>query len=175
MPAYLLIGPSGVGKSSALRSVEARSKIPVYSLDEFIKGQSGSDSISSHLRIVGPKSFFEESIQGIEYIESLYNQNIIIDVGAGSIDFGPGHEWYLSRNTICLIGDPQIIYERGGRKEHHLTIKEFIASEFSSARSRLYEKAKFKIDVSYLNPEAVGLKIIELVKSSPMDSKVIRL
>ena len=80
-------------------------------------------------------------------------------MGAGSIDFVGGHEWYKDQNTIVLNGNPEIIYTRSDRKQFHPTIDGYKSSEFSAVRQKLYNNSKYIIDVTDLTPEQVADKI----------------
>ncbi len=164
MTKFLLIGPSGVGKSTALKKLSADSTLAIHDLDNLVKENVGASSLSKYFTDFGNQNFFNKSKDAIEKTDS--QKNILIAVGAGSIDFLGGHQWYNDQNTIVLTGDPEIIYKRSDRQRFHPTCDDYNASEFSSARQKLYNNSKFIIDVTRLTPEQVVDKISEIIKTT---------
>lgn len=158
---FLLIGPSGAGKSSSSKLITT---CDVFDLDIEIKRIMSVDSLSSFFSQKGNKEFFEISKSVITKISNYAGNRVkLIVVGAGSIDYVSAHNWYLEQNLISLIGEPNVIYNRGDRKKYHLTIEGYINSEFSEERLRLYNSAKYKIDVSKLSVQEVADKISALI------------
>ncbi|TWF40321.1 shikimate kinase [Chitinophaga polysaccharea] len=164
MAISLLVGPSGVGKTTACGIVAKESSIKVIDLDEFLRQKIGVKSLSAHLAEVGDEQFFTLSKEGIEEIEKDASSDLIIVVGAGSINLPVSHSWYQSKNLLALVGDPQVIYERGNRQKHHPSISGFIKTEFNEARRCLYKNAGSMIDVTFKTPEAVADEIIRIIK-----------
>jgi shikimate kinase len=161
MPKFLLIGPTGVGKSTSLKILAANDSIEVYDLDYLVKENVSVSSISKYLTDFGNENFFNKSKEAIENISK--EANVLIAVGAGSIDFVGGHEWYNDQNTIVLTGTPDIIYNRSNRKIFHTTIDRYKLSEFSDVRQKLYGNSKYIIDVTNLTPEQVAHKISTII------------
>lgn len=165
MVIFLLIGPSGVGKTTACDIVARKSNINVIDLDKFLKAKNGGKSLSAHLAQIGDEQFFEMSKEGIEEIENDASSDSIIVVGAGSINLPVSHGWYQTKNLLALIGNPQTIYERGNRQKYHPEIKGFINTEYNEARRNLYENAGSVIDVTDKSPEEVADEIIRIIKA----------
>ena len=165
MAAFLLIGPSGVGKTTAADSVsKMEEQVSVYDLDDEIKVRNGGKPASELLPQIGDKCFFELSQKLIEEISGNESRKVLIVVGAGSINYEAAHEWYLQQNLISLTGDPHVIYERGGRdKVPGRTIDEYIKSEYNELRQNLYKKSKYHINVANMAQEKVAESILEIV------------
>jgi shikimate kinase len=164
MTAFLLIGPSGIGKSTAANIVSAKEEqVSVYDLDEEIEVRIGGKRASDYLPEVGDRGFFDLSRRTIEEISAKEpNNTLIIVVGAGSINYEHAHEWYLKQNLISLTGDPQVIYERGGKeKVPDRTVDEYINTEFNDLRQNLYRNSKHIIDVTKYTPEQVADSILQ--------------
>ncbi len=160
MHKFLLIGPSGIGKSTALEKLAKDDSIEIFDLDILLEKQAGMN-LTKYYAELGHQRFFEKSK---EIIESLCSEkNIVIAVGAGSIEFEGGHAWFNSQNTIALIGEPKTIYERSNRKMYHPTFDSYSSFEYSPTRRALYKSSKYKIDVTKLNEDAVPKKIAEII------------
>jgi shikimate kinase len=164
MATYLLIGPSGSGKSTAAKIVaEKRGDILVCDLDKEIKKRIGRESVSEYLSGMGNEHFFEFSKRTIDEISADKSPNILIVVGAGSINYKESHEWYLRQNLIALSGNAAKIYERGDRQRFHSTLERYIDTEFNDARRNLYENSKYIIDVTEQTPEQVADSIVKAI------------
>ena len=163
MAKFLLIGPSGVGKSTTLNKLIMDNSIEIYDLDCLIKENVGVDSVSDYFTRYGNENYFNKSKEIIKKLSR--DKNIIIDVGAGSIDFLGGHQWYKDQNTIVLTGNPDIIYYRSDRQHFHPTLDLYKSREFSQVRQKLYNNSKHIIDVTNLKPDNVVEKILTLIKN----------
>ena len=164
MAAYLLIGPSGSGKSMASKIISERgASFSVVDLDKELKKRINGESLSNHLAAIGDKAFFEFSRDVIEEISAGESRKVLIVVGAGSINYNEGHSWYLQQNLISLIGSPIKLYERGDRKIHHPEFESYLNTEFNASRKKLYDGSNFRIDVTERTPDEVADCIIEAV------------
>lgn len=168
MATFLLIGASGVGKSTAAEIVSKKTNISVFDLDKILKEKNNGESISALLPKIGDQSFFNFSKISIEEIQESNDSDCLIVIGAGSINFKPSHVWYKQQNLISLFGNPNIIYERSDRKQHHPKIEGYIESEFNPARENLYLNSKYPIDVTNLTKEMAADLIIEIIKNHRM-------
>jgi shikimate kinase len=159
---FLIIGPSGIGKSTALNSLN----LPMWEticLDKALANDNQERSASELLNEFGMEKFSNKSIEFIE--KYTFSKNCIFDVGAGSIAFLCNHSWFIKQNTIALFGDPEIIYPRSDRQKFHSTLEFYKISEFNKNRMELYNNCKFKIDVTKLNKDQVREEIITILKS----------
>lgn len=163
MTKILLIGPSGVGKTSALNLLKDDYELIAYDLDQLIKEDLNVDSVSKYFSEYGNENFFTKSKEIIEKIAN--PKKILIAVGAGSIDYTESHEWYKKQNIITLTGDPKIIYERSDRKEYHQTLDNYLTTEFSKIRKELYANSKIIIDTTSLTKEQVAETIKEIINN----------
>jgi shikimate kinase len=163
MTKFLLIGPSGVGKSTALKALSADKSVDIFDLDELVKRNVGAASLSKYFSEVGNQNFFNKSVDAIESLQ--IKKTSLIAVGAGSIDYIDGHKWYQNQNTIVLTGNPDIIYNRSDRQRFHPTLDGYKALEFSQPRQSLYSNSKYSIDVTNLNSDQVADKIRDIIKN----------
>ncbi len=162
---FLIIGPSGVGKTSAINNLIPSDKLLKFTLDSIIKVDDKEPSISKYFSRIGNKAFFERSIEAIEKLKSQnHNNTILIDVGAGSFDWPGCVETYLKYAIISLTGDREILYNLIlNRQNEKRSLDQYIASEFMPHKAELYDKAQFKIDTSNIDLEVVSLKVSNLV------------
>ena len=164
MTKFLLIGPSGIGKSAAVKKLMSDNSFEIYDLDSLLKEHVGTNSISHYLKKFKDENFFYKSKEVIENIRR--DKDVLIAVGTGSINFVSGHKWYKTQNTIALIGIPDEIYKRCNRQQYHLTVDLYKEREFSEDRQNLYYNSKHIIDVTQLTPDQVADKISEIIKKN---------
>ncbi len=163
---FLVIGPSGVGKSSALKIIKSYGDISVFFLDDEIRENNGESCISKYLEQIGNKKFFRESIDLIEQIKGESESSIIlIDVGAGSIDWEGCIDDFLNYQIIVLTADKQVLYSRICNKQNNArSFDEYVASEFKPHKLDLYNKAKYLINTTNLNSIDTAVEIEKIVK-----------
>lgn len=164
MKKFLLIGPSGIGKSTTLEYLRFDSSIETVDLDCLMSEKFRTDNIVNYHDKYGKFNFFIKSKELIEGINK--NVNVLIAVGCGSFSYTGGHKWFLDQNTICLTGDPHILYFRSNRFESYTTLKKYKSCEFSKNRQRLYNNSKHLIDVTNLKAVEVAKRIQVIIKTS---------
>lgn len=157
---YLLIGPSGIGKSSAISKVDQKDLLK-FKLDDVIKDFNNQLSISDYFSRIGNEKFFKESINAIERLKQEHpDKNILIDVGAGTIDWDGCTDTLLNYKLISLTCDKEKLYSRvKNRSTENRTFDQYISSEFKPHKELLYDKAKFVIDTTYSDSKDVADEI----------------
>lgn len=161
---YILIGPSGAGKTTACEIIAAKSDIEVFDLDKILKEKIGG-SLSSHLKQIGDVKFFELSKSIIEEIERKVHRDTIIVAGAGSINLDSSHTWYHQKCLISLTGDAEKLYIRGDRQANHPTLNSYVNTEFTPSRKRLYQNSMYCLDVTNKTPEDVAEELIAIIEN----------
>jgi shikimate kinase len=172
MATYLLIGPSGSGKTRSSEIVAHKSDIQVIDLDRVLKEKIGGKSPSDHLAKKGDEYFFNFSKSTILDIIEKSKTDTIIVIGAGSINFVGGHEWYAKQDLISFVGDEVILYTRGDRQRHHPTLQSYVMTEFSMSRKYLYQRSKYRIDVTNLSLEAIAQQLVTIIKGTTEQSRI---
>jgi len=165
MNTFILVGPSGVGKSTAAKELKKICNISVFDLDKEMENRFNESSISTFLSRIGNKQFFDLSVDTINALVNENHCNILVVVGAGSIAYEKGLDYYRKKNLIALTGDPSAIYERGNRQKFHPEFHGYLKSEFSEYRKKLYSLAKETIDVTNLSIEQVGRELERIINS----------
>ncbi|MBL7894654.1 MAG: hypothetical protein JNK50_05105 [Bacteroidia bacterium] len=152
MAKFLIIGPSGVGKSSVINSIKELRLIEVLDLDSILHGTP----------------FPEYFTKGKEYIESLENsKDILIAVGAGCTFPEFGHKWFTEQLTIVLTGNPKHIFNRSERlqKTYNGNYEHYFSVEFSKAKELLYKSCPYLINTENKCINQVTGSLIEIIKS----------
>jgi shikimate kinase len=168
----LLIGPSGVGKSSVVKEIALYGTVAIYKLDDLVKEFSEEASISKYFERIGNKVFFEKSIQAIERVKKQFSgKQTLIDVGAGSIDWEGCTDIFTKYQIISLTGAKETLYHRiktraleNGITENR-TLEQYTESEFMPHKKALYEKAAFNIDTTQLSISEIAKKIVEILST----------
>lgn len=162
---FLLIGPSGVGKSTASDLVQTPG-ILKFNLDKEIARLNNVSSASQLLPEVGNEKFFRISTKAIMKLMSNHEDKILlVDVGAGSIHWEGSDLSHLDCSTISLTGKPDVVYSRiKSRTGEQRSPEDYCESEFSVHRMKLYERADRQIDTTNLSPLQVAYEIERFIK-----------
>ncbi len=69
MATYLIIGPSGIGKSTALMHLSEYENVEVFDLDSLLEKEAGK-GLTEYVAELGWEGFFKKSKQVIESLKS---------------------------------------------------------------------------------------------------------
>ena len=165
---YLIIGPSGVGKSSAIQLIDSREELSKFTLDSVIKAHNDEPSCSKYFDKIGNEMFFKKSIESIGRLtQENSGKNILIDVGAGSFDWEGCTDTFLKYQIISLTGDKEVLHKRIlNRQGEKRNFEQYVGSEFKPHKTLLYEKAMFRIDTTKLDSKDVAEQIIQIVTNA---------
>ena len=169
----LVIGPSGVGKSDYGR--HAANVIPdcrFFDLDELVSQRSRTPA-SQLLGQIGNDAFLGRCQQEVDAISQSCTQDVaVVAVGAGALQSGHVGAW-LSRHvglTMAVVAPPAEVYRRGGDRNRNRTLEQFIATEYSQHRQRLYETAKCRCCVTGLSVEEAKNRFADIIRKLVMQS-----
>lgn len=165
---FLLIGPSGVGKSSAMNLIDTKNYLLKFNLDSIIKTHNNESSSSKYFDKIGNESFFNKSIDCINRLQQEYSdKTILIDVGAGSIDWEGCTSTFLRYKIISLTGDKEVLYQRiSNRGSEKRNLEQYVHSEFKPHKTLLYDSAIFRIDTTNLDSKCVSDQIIKIINNA---------
>lgn len=160
----LLVGPSGVGKSSLGRfACEGLPNCEFYDLDDLIKKNNAGESASSVLKRLGADGFFDQSRRAILQVEAnCIDQVCVVAVGAGTLQSPQCREFLEKFPTISIWAPPEEVLCRNplGRGRE---ITEYKSTEYSTYRERIYKDSRFQFPVSGLDETTAKQKFAEFL------------
>jgi broad-specificity NMP kinase len=164
MIAIYLIGPSGVGKSTACKILEERGLAHHYDLDAVLR------SLYPTQRRITVAQYWPVVKKVLEGIEAKATTNtVLVDIGAGTQDMGrqgkPQFEQWLkarSDQVIFLDSEPVDVFAQN-RYYARSQYNEFFDAEFGVDRLRLYGIARSTVDTRKRSPEDVAGEVETII------------
>lgn len=168
---YFFFGPSGVGKSSTLKSLSrAMPDLKVVSLDSLVVERGLEDGFITSgnafglLQVLGGDCFFVYGLDCLyRYLESIDDKavKVAIDVGAGFQNNRLMACMSRFYNTVCLSAEPQASFERFSRhRSDGRDFKLHCEIEFSPVRQAIYSSSSLYLDTSNLTEEEVVNELV---------------
>jgi shikimate kinase len=170
----LLLGPSGVGKSTAMNFGHGiLHDVTFVSLDRLARDlgrQRGivrqDQGVQDLLRTLGHADPFLEL--GIEAATKLVadapERPAVIDIGAGFLDASRMSEWLSRHTSVALMAPPEVVYDRmrQRRPDDPRGFKDYVVQEFSDDRMRLYRLSTYSINAN-CEKEELGWRFARLL------------
>ena len=178
MPKIILIlGPSGVGKTSAYRAVEARFPECVFRhLDglaaSFAHRNGWIGTANVHVLDARTKSADHFLAIGLQAITDLSARDpdrpLVVDVGAGFQNGSYATRLPAQYPTIALVAAPEEVHKRWAtRPGNSGALSAFVAREFNAHRMAVYDRCRTRIDTTNLTreqtAEALALALRQLL------------
>jgi shikimate kinase len=165
-----VVGPSGAGKSALCdRIASDNSQFEHFDLDKEVRQIAPDFRIQ---RVEDWNTRWEFCKQALDALSqrTVPELTYLIDSGAGALQPRAGQVYFSQRssNLICVIGQPELIYERNKAKllakgRQFRPYVEFYADEYSLGRRSVYDVARFKIDTTQLEFDAALKAFQEVV------------
>jgi shikimate kinase len=170
----LVIGPSGVGKSAALRFAETSvSDCHFSSLDDLAQDRGralkkiGSKEEVNDLRskLNDDDEFLRLGVEAVdELVAGVLRRHHVIDIGAGFMDAAAIADWFRQHTLIALLASPEVTHARIKQaRDDKRTLEQYKAQEFSPARKALYGQAVYTINAECKSPEELGCRLTSLL------------
>jgi shikimate kinase len=163
----LVVGPSGVGKSDY--GEHAQKAIPnceFIDLDSRVR-ERWAMPVSRMLPQIGDEAFLCRCQQEVrDLMESRTWGIMIVAVGAGALQSHRSIDWIAGHlgPTIAVVAAANEVYRRGGARNRNRCFEEFVDTEYSEHRKRLYATAKHRFDVSGWSVEEARNRFVALIR-----------
>jgi shikimate kinase len=154
----LLIGPSGVGKSTLGEYASKVLNCEFYDIDKRVKTNHKVDFSDNRWQ----EKYFDITCQEIRKIELENNDDCLVDLGAGSIESQRAKVWLEDKITISITASPEEVIIRNPCGPNR-DINEYILTEYSPYRLLLYKSAKFNFPVNGLKKDQAKQKFVEFL------------
>lgn len=171
-----VVGPSGVGKSTALSELQPMfSEMVFLNLDGITAewaaeiGLIETASITDLNACIGdPELFFALGFQAIGVHASRHSgKHLVIDVGAGFQTSSSAGRLHLHFKIISIVSSPEAAYqrirERKDSKENR-TLVEYCKDEFNDRRQAIYDQAHVKIQTDGQPPSETADSIASILR-----------
>ena len=147
----LVIGPSGVGKSTAILHCESSGLLTGWrflDLDDLVAQENGC-SAGELLLKVGNDEFFNRCKSAADNATQSLMENYIIVVGAGTLLSCMAIDWIRNHCSVLITAEEYECYRRDkGRAGVERTVYQYNKSEFSEVRKAIYNSATFTINTT---------------------------
>jgi len=169
----LIVGPSGVGKTSAYESIQERfPNCVTRHLDGLASdwavelGRLANASVNllrSHLN--DDQLFLAFGLESVGMLASRHpDRHLVIDVGAGFQDARSAENLHRIHDVVSITADPQVVYRRiCSRPSEKRSFEAYKAQEFNEHRVRVYSQGQHLIDTTLLTPQATAERLASIL------------
>lgn len=162
-----LIGPRGSGKSTVARLVARHFQLPLFSTDEWIRGES-SRTIVEIFAQSGEEAFRDWESRALSVAATF--PAAVVDLGGGAILRAENRELIRrSGSVVWLLADPQQLWERVSADPQSASARPALTDSpgieemrrIVADRESLYAAcADYEIDTTLLSPDEVARRIV---------------
>jgi shikimate kinase len=171
----LIVGPSGVGKTSTLRPASRNLPNVVFlSLDHIISVWAQQQGIISRpditeffLNLRDYEKMFDHGMMALKKVaKNRGDRNVVVDVGAGFQCSERAKMLSKHFKTISITADPKIVYQRiRSARDDNRSLEAFLESEFSPSRAAIYQSAHHVIDSTSQTLDQTAAELSQLLAS----------
>jgi shikimate kinase len=156
----LIVGPSGVGKTSACQSIQERfPNCVARHLDGLASdwavglgwlAEARVGQLRSHIN--DDQLFLAFGLESIGMFASRHpGTHLVIDVGAGFQDARSAEHLHRIHDVVSITADPMVVYRRiCNRPGEQRSFENYIAREFSERRVKVYSQTRHSINTNSL-------------------------
>jgi shikimate kinase len=162
----LLVGPSGVGKSTLGEYAGQKvANCQFRDLDRLVEERTGC-SASKLLPDIGNDAFLALCCKEVEALcAGCVDELCIVVVGSGALQSSHAPEWLRQHLTLAITAPAEEVYKRGGKRNRARTCTEFEQTEYSPRRIEIYDSADYKLPVDGLSEQEAKDRFLELIES----------
>lgn len=164
----LVIGPSGVGKTTYGRHVEeVIPECQFFDIDRLVH-KRWNKSVRQQLHDDGNNAFFKRCQQVVDGLLQHCNESVgIAALGAGALQSDLVSTWLSNYPdpTIAIVADPDEVYRRGKQRNQNRTFEQFREMEYSQRRKDLYNIAQYQCYVSKLSLEEAKHYFADMIRN----------
>lgn len=172
----LIVGPSGIGKSTTLRQLEPMlPEIVFLDLDKITAewavetGIVATASISHLNRTIrDPEKFFALGFQALKaHTNGNPGKHVVVDVGAGFQVAKSARRLHLQFKTISIIAAPDVAYARIKDRENSResrSLELYHQDEFNPQRKQVYDEAHAKVETDGQSPGETAILVATILR-----------
>lgn len=156
MIALLLIGPSGVGKSTLGPPLATSLDYTYLDLDSQLHQLYPDRPLAENLAQWGANRFYQVSEQLIKRFKQ-ESQPYLLDIGAGTQWAAQGQTtWLQQAHSLCLWAEPQVLWRRNQQlRQEPRSLNAFFLSEYNPLRNQLYQSCTYWLNSSHQTAQQV--------------------
>lgn len=153
----LIVGPSGVGKSTLCRGVASMfPNVRFFRLDDevakwaFKKGMIVDEGIEPLLRKLGGVEFLRAGLHVVKkLVEDHPGTDIVIDVGAGFLFSPEAEKLHHVYTMVAITADPAVAHNRiVSSRPDQRSLEEYEADEYSVSRLAIHNSAHRQVETT---------------------------
>jgi adenylate kinase family enzyme len=165
----LIVGPSGVGKTSASQLIKERFPNCVarhldglsseWAVELGWLAETSVSRLRSHIK--DDQLFIAFGLESIGMLACRHpDMHLLIDVGAGFQDARSAENLHRIHDVVTITADPQIVYQRiRNRPSEQRCLEDYYAKEFSKHRRKVYSQTQYSIDTSSLTLQGTVVEL----------------
>jgi len=161
----LLLGPSGIGKTTVMKQLQKRcNMLNALSLDNITHYHAHELGLISHrddlnrlLEILehDRERFFTFGLEALDqHLATLDDKPVLIDIGTGFLDAPASLRWIQQHLSIALMADNAVSFDRF-RKHRHIdvTYEQYMTTQFCNPRVKAYNQATIIIRTDLMDED----------------------
>lgn len=166
MICLLLLGPSGVGKSTLSPPLAAALNCQPLDLDHYLARQWPTQPLADSLRQQGPAVFYQHSERALQTLHTA-PEPYLVDMGAGTQWAAQGQTGFLNdAPSLCLWAEPGWLWQRNQRlRQDPRSLEAFKATEYSLWRQQIYQHCTYWLDGTQKTPQELLHNAQQLLQS----------
>lgn len=160
----LLLGVSGVGKSTLGEAVAPKLGWSFKDLDEQLRQTYHSESLAASMQVWGPAGFYQRSLDCLVTLDQDV-QPWLVAVGAATQLAAEDSQILLSWPNVCLLNSLRQLWERScAQRQDPRSFEAFLNVEYNLNRQKLYQGADIQLDLNQLTlTQSVDKLLAELI------------